>query len=122
MRRDDARAPPDRGGYEVGLPGRGRGDDLLGEAGSEHERLELQPALQQPQQAQRNLQVAAGDTDAVREGERARSGVPFDCSSRVALGRPGSSRERIEVADAYGMEAVLPVFWFQSRRLPISEM
>ena len=69
----------------MGLPGRGRGDDLPREAGSEHEGLELQPAVQQPQQAQRDLQVAAGDANAVGERE-------IVCMSVARAGSRGATR------------------------------
>ena len=87
MGRDEARAPLDRSGDKIGLPGCGRGDDLPREAGAKHEGLELQRAVQQPQQPQRDLQVAAGDsTSAEREGC-----VHFSLSGRVAWAtRPGS--------------------------------
>jgi hypothetical protein len=81
VRRDDARAPPDRGGDEMALSGRGRGDDLPREAGSKHEGLELQPAVQQPQ---RDLQVAAGDANAVGKGNCVHVGCPYGCQCRVA--------------------------------------
>jgi len=51
----------------MGLPVTGERDDLVGETGAEHEGLQLQRAVQQPQQAQRDLQVAAGDAHAMRK-------------------------------------------------------
>jgi hypothetical protein len=61
MCRDHPRRPANRDGDELGLAGCGRGDDLPREAGPEHERLKLQPAVQQPEHAEHDLQATPRD-------------------------------------------------------------
>jgi hypothetical protein len=67
--RDQVRRPVDRAGDEVGLPGSQRGDHLPRKAGAEHERLELQCAVQEPEEPQDDLQGAPRDSY-VGDGER----------------------------------------------------
>jgi hypothetical protein len=55
----------DGSGDEVGLPITGGGKELVGEAGSEHERLELKRAVQQPKKSKHDLQITAGDATAM---------------------------------------------------------
>jgi hypothetical protein len=55
------------GGDDGGLPNGERCDELPGEPGSEHERLELQRAVEQPEKTQDDLYVAAGDVNAKEE-------------------------------------------------------
>jgi hypothetical protein len=77
MRGDDVRRPLDRAGDEVRLPGSERGDHLPGEARSQHERLQLQTGVQEPEQTQRDLQPASSDWGGSRA---AYSYVPGDMS------------------------------------------
>jgi hypothetical protein len=63
--RDHARGPVDGSGDKVGLPITGGGKDLVGEAGSEHERLELKRAVQQPKKSKHDLQITASDATAM---------------------------------------------------------
>ena len=61
--RDDPHQLADRARDEARLPRPGRGDDLDGELRSQHRRLELQQAVQHPQQPQHDLDAPPGDAE-----------------------------------------------------------
>jgi hypothetical protein len=69
MRGDQVRRPVNRAGDEMRLPVAQRSDHVPGEARSQHERLELQAAVQEPDEPQRDLQLASSDLCA-RHDER----------------------------------------------------
>jgi hypothetical protein len=58
---DQVRCPLNRAGDPVRLTGRRWGEHLCGEAACQHERLQLQRPVEEPEQPERDLQPASCD-------------------------------------------------------------